>query len=288
MISHKILKITFFLSLVYLTGCSRFFQPEQDDPAVARANEKILRESELAQKIPDGLSERDSITLAQNYITKWIQQEILLQKAKEMLLASEQDFSSQLQEYKNSLLMFSLEQKLVSQYLDTLVLEEEIDTYYEENSSQFELKANIVKFDFIKVSNKSKQLRDFRKLLRSLDPDDINELESLAEKDATDFWFSREWITLNYLLDEMPLAVDNQALWLRRTKFAEASDSLYTYLLRINDFRTTDSISPLEFEREKIRNIIINGRKLNLIEQKRQEFIEQAFQNNQIEIYNDL
>ncbi|MBW6459520.1 MAG: hypothetical protein K0B08_03005 [Bacteroidales bacterium] len=279
------MRIVLFLSLVFIAGCDHLFQPEEDDPVIARANDKYLKESELAEKIPDGLSERDSLTLAQNYITKWIQQEILLQKANEMLSASEQDFSAQLQEYRNSLLMFSLEQKLVSQHLDTEVTEKEIEGYYEENRGQFELKANIVKFDFVKVPKKSRQLKDFRKLMKSADPDDITGLERFAEKNATDFWFAREWITMNYLLDEMPLTVDNQALWLRRTKYSEAEDSLYIYLLRINDFKTTDSIPPLEFERERIRNIIVNSRKLNLIEQKRQEFIEQAFRDNYVEIY---
>ena len=57
------------------------------------------------------------------------------------------------------------------------------------------------------------------------------------------------------------------------------------YLLRINDYRTTDSISPLEFEKDKIRNIILNGRKINLLEQKRQEIIDEAFKKDQAEIY---
>lgn len=279
------MKIKIIIALILLAGCSSLFQPEEEDPIIARANDKYLRLSELAEKIPDGLSERDSVTLAQNYINKWVQQEVLLQKAKEALSASEQDFSAQLQEYRNSLLLFSFEQKLVSQFLDTDVYEDEIVRYYEENRNQFELKANIVKFDFLKFPKKSRQLKDFRKLMKSSDPDDIPALEKLAEKNATDFWFAREWVTLNYLLDEMPIEVDNQALWLRRTRYSEAEDSLFTYLLRINDFKTTDSIPPLEFERDKIRNIILNGRKLNLIEQKRRDFIEQAFRNNQIEIY---
>jgi hypothetical protein len=83
----------------------------------------------------------------------------------------------------------------------------------------------------------------------------------------------------------MPLELDNQALFLRRTSYAEADDELYYYLLRINDYKTTDSISPLEFERGKIRNIILNSRKNVLIERKRQEFIDQAFKDDKAKIY---
>jgi hypothetical protein len=279
------LKKLLFIAIVSLAACTGIFRPEEDDPAVARANDHYLLYSELTDKIPDGLSERDSLTLAQNYISKWIQQEILLQKAKESLSADEQDFAQQLQEYRNSLLLFSLEQKLVEQFLDTSVAEEEIAAYYQENRSQFELKGNIVKFDLVKIVKRSRHLREFRRLLKSASEVDVTNLENYAEKNATDYWFARDWVAMNTLLDEIPLEIDNQALYLRRTNYAEAEDSLYVFLLRINDYRTTDSIPPLEFERDKIRNIILNARKLNLIESKRQEFIEQAFRDAKAEIY---
>jgi len=271
--------------LIVLSSCTHLFQSEPEDRIVARANDKYLRISELEERIPDGLSERDSITLAENYISKWIQQEILTQKAKESLKSDEQDFSKQLDEYRNSLLLFTLEQKLVSQYLDTVVTPGEIEAYYSENRGQFELKGNIVKFDFVKINKRSRHLREFRRLLKATGPENVSELAGYAEKNATDYWFAREWVSMNDLLDVIPLEVDNQALFLRRTNYAEAEDSIYIYLVRINDYKTADSISPLEFEREKIRNIILNGRKLNLIEMKRQEFIDQAFKDDKAKIY---
>jgi hypothetical protein len=110
-------------------------------------------------------------------------------------------------------------------------------------------------------------------------------LTAYAEKIATDYWFATEWVSFNDLLDVMPLEMDNQALFLRRTTYAETTDSLYTYLVRINDYKTADSTSPVEFERDKIRNIILNTRKNELIERKRQEFINQAFRDDNAKIY---
>ena len=279
------MKKAFVILLVTLSACSDLFRSDTDDRIVARAYDRELRISELAERIPDGLSERDSITLAENYITKWIQNEILIQKAKESLTSDEQDFSIQLDEYRNSLLLFTLEQKLVSQHLDTLVTPAQIEAYYFQNRSQFELKGNIVKFDFIKITKRSRHLREFRNLLKSSGPDNIIKLEQYAEKHATDYWFATEWVSFNDLLDEMPLEVDNQALYLRRTRYDEAEDSLFIYLVRINDFKTADSTSPIEFEKDKIRNIILNARKLEFIEKKRQEFIDQAFKDDKARIY---
>lgn len=279
------MKKAIVIILVIFSACSDLFRSDSDDRIVATANEKELRISELAERIPDGLSERDSITLAENYITKWIQNEILIQKAKENLTSGEQDFTKQMDEYRNSLLLYTLEQKLVSQYLDTVVTPAQIEAYYFENRSQFELKGNIVKFDFVKITKRSRYLREFRNLLKSTDPEYMTRLAQYAEKNATDYWFATEWVSFNDLLDEMPLEIDNQALYLRRTQYAEVEDELYFYLVRINDYKTVDSISPLEFERDKIRNIILNGRKIDLIEKKRQEFIDQAFKDDKAKIF---
>lgn len=275
---------TIILLLVIFSACSGLFKSETDDRVVATAFDKELRISELTERIPDGLPARDSITLAQNYINKWVQNEILIQKAKQNLSSGEQDFSKQLDEYRNSLLLFSLEQKLVSQYLDTVVTEGQIESYYNENRSQFELKGNIVKFDFIKLTKRSRYAREFRNLLKGTLLDTAR-LAQFAEKYATDYWFAMEWVPFNDLLNDIPLEVDNQALFLRRTQYAEAEDEMFIYLLRINDYKTTDSISPLEFEKDKIRNIILNARKIDLIEKKRQEFIDQAFKDDKARIF---
>jgi len=279
------LKNLLIFILLILASCTRIFQDSKDDPVVARAGDKYLMKSEITSIIPDGLSERDSLTLAQNYITKWVQNEILTTKAGEALNSEEQNFTQQMQEYRNSLLLFAFEQKLVRMYLDTTVTDADIENYYRENRTQFELKGNIFKFDFIKLNKRSRHLREFRRLMKSSDFESRDALRAYAEKNATDFWFPTEWISLNQLLSEMPLEVENQELFLRRTSYAEAEDSLFIYLLRINDYRTTDSISPLEFEKDKIRNIILNARKLHLLEDKRQEIIGEAFKEDEAEIY---
>lgn len=279
------MKKPYIFVILLLVSCNRIFQSSEEDPVVARADDKYLRKSEITAKIPAGMGERDSLTLAQNYINKWVQNEILTTKAAERLSSAEQDFTQQLEEYRNSLLLYALDRKLVNMYLDTNVTAAEIEAYYNQNRSQFELKGNILKFDFIKLKKRSRYAGEFRRLLKAPDYQSRQRLMEYAEKNALDYWFPTEWIPLNQLLNEMPLEVENQALFLRRTTFAETEDSLFMYLLRINDYRTTDSISPLEFEKDKIRNIILNGRKINLLEQKRQEIIDEAFKKDQAEIY---
>jgi hypothetical protein len=52
----------------------------------------------------------------------------------------------------------------------------------------------------------------------------------------------------------------------------------------MNDFRIKNSLSPLEFEKGKIREIILNKRKIILIKKREREIIEAAYSNGEVNI----
>jgi hypothetical protein len=272
--------------LAVLASCSGFrneFRP--DDPVVARAYSQELHLSQAVAVVPKNIPGKDSAAMVQNFISKWVQQQILLEKAKQNLSAEEQDFTRQLEEYRNSLLLYSYEKKLISMNLDTIVTVEEIEQYYYSNKSQFELRGNIVKFDYVKIPDNSRQAREFRRMLKSSSPSDSVRLVEYCGKYATDYWLTREWVFLGELLAEVPLKPDNEEIFLRRTKYTETEDNAFLYLLRIVDYMTNDSLSPLAFERNNIRNVIINSRKLDFLETLRQKDIDEAFGKKEAEVF---
>jgi hypothetical protein len=65
----------------------------------------------------------------------------------------------------------------------------------------------------------------------------------------------------------------------------EVSDSLNSYFLNIKGFKIRNSISPLGFEKENIKNIILNKRKLQLITKMKEDVYNDAANNKQIEIF---
>ena len=279
------MKISALFILVVLMACARQYHTDiPDDPVLARAYGNKLYLSEVTRIIPRNIQGTDSISMVSNYINKWVQKQIMIHNAKENLSPDEQDFTPQLEEYRNSLMLYKYERKLIDQYLDTLVSDDEILDYYRRNRDQFELKGNIVKFDYVKLPEKSRQLKDFRKLLKSKNLTDSVKLSDYCQKYSTDYWLAKDWVYLQDLLENMPLYPDNEENFLRRTKYTETSDDDFVYLLRINDYKTKDSIPPLDFEKDNIRNIIINSRKLDLLEKRRKQDIDEAFRNNEAEI----
>jgi hypothetical protein len=190
-----------------------------------------------------------------------------------------------MEEYRNSLLLYTYERELVRMNLDTVVDDTEIQEYFENNQQQFELKSNIVRFDYVKLPRRSRQKNEFRRMLKPDIERDYQALLDHCQKYSTDYWLANEWTLLYDLLENIPISPDNEENFLRRTTFTETEDDDFVYMLRINDFKTTDSIPPLEFEKQNIRNIIINSRKLELVEKLRQKDIDAAFANKEAVVY---
>jgi hypothetical protein len=282
------LKRLIIISLAFMAACSDIqIQDDPEEPLLAEAFGNKLYLSDAAGFVPINVVGDDSAAFMENYVNKWVQQQILLHNAKENLTQQEQDFNRQMEEYRNSLLLYTYERKLVSMNLDTLVSEDEIEKYYLENHEQFELKSNIVKFDYVKLPIKSRQIKEFRGMLKPGSERDPQTLLDQCQKYSTDYWLADEWTLLMDLLENIPLSPDNEENFLRRTTFTETEDEEHVYMLRINDFRTIDSIPPLAFERQNIRNIIINSRKLDLLDKLRQKDIDEAIANKEAVIYKD-
>ena len=64
-------------------------------------------------------------------------------------------------------------------------------------------------------------------------------------------------------------------------------DDTSAYLARILEFKIVDEISPLSFEYSNIRNIILNKRKIAIIEKMQQDLLRAAEIDNNIEYFFD-
>jgi hypothetical protein len=73
---------------------------------------------------------------------------------------------------------------------------------------------------------------------------------------------------------------------LKTDKTFEFSDDKSFYFLRIIDIKTKDNLSPLNFEKTKIKNMLINQGKQKLINNIKKDFFEKAKTNKELEIYN--
>lgn len=283
--------VIFFLGIALLSigfsSCA-LLSKKADDELLAVAFEKFLYRSELAGLIPQGIPATDSIEIARQYIDNWIRQQVLLNHAESNLRADQKDFSKQLETYRNSLIIYAYESELIRQKLDTVVSEKEIQEFYEANLSNFHLDENIVRVSYVKIPDsdkKSPQAIKARQLLSSNKPEDRINLIEFCDKSMFSCRVDDEnWIPFRDFILELSLKIDDQENFLRSKSFFESSDSLFTYLIKITDFRTRDDISPVSMVKGKIRNLILNRRKSELINRMQEDIFDEAMKNKKVEI----
>jgi hypothetical protein len=169
--------------------------------------------------------------------------------------------------------------------LDTAVSNEQIQDYYEKNTDNFLLKDNIIKVNYVKLT-KNATVKDKVKSLLFSDKDNKNQLIDICNKQAVNFFLEDdEWLLFNDLLKEIPIETYNQENFLKSNRTIEIKDDNYIYLIKIKDFKIKESSSPLSFEKDNIRNIILNKRKLLLINKMHDELYDEAVKNNDFKIY---
>ena len=128
--------------------------------------------------------------------------------------------------------------------------------------------------------------KQFRQLLISSNPEDKNKLSDLCEKSASDYFLDdQNWLLFSDVLRQIPIKTYNQEEFLKNRHDLEYQDSSFLYLVRFKDFKIKESVSPLSFERIRIRDIILNKRKLDLISQMQEDIYQQALKKNDFEVY---
>jgi len=278
-------RVCFVIPLIVLIACSSGIK-DPNERVLARVFDDYLYESDLGEMIPANTSVRDSIEIVENIIDNWIQQRLVLKKAENNLTPEQSNFDKQLEEYRKSLIIFEYETKLIKHKLDTVVTEQDLESYYNQFKGNFELKDNIVKVLFVKIEQTSSYRNVIKRLLMSDNEDDKVNLEAYCQEHASNFFLDdQSWLLFDDILKEIPIKTYNQEVYLQNTRYIEVRQSPYIYMVLFKDFKVKESVSPLSFERDNIRNIIINKRKLELIKNMEKEVMMNAIENNDFEIY---
>ncbi len=253
---------------------------------IAKAFDNELSLREARQRMPKGLNAKDSLAFLKSYAEEWVKEQILLDAAERNLSAEELDVSRQLDDYRTSLIIYSYENALVNQKLDSAVSEQEMMNYYQTHQQDFTLKDNIIKVNFVKLRKDAPGLSKAKNLMRSTKEADRLNLESYCRANAVNFFLETDsWLMFSDLLKEVPIQTYDQEAFLKNNRFIEFIDGDYVYLVNILGFRIKDSVSPFPFEKENIKNLILNKRKLELVEEAKRISFEKALREKDAQVF---
>ncbi|MCR4847465.1 MAG: peptidyl-prolyl cis-trans isomerase [Bacteroidales bacterium] len=280
-------KTWLFLALLtlVLTGCVDYMR-QSERMVVAECYGVKLYADELQDILPPDLSRMDSLTQANAYIDSWIHRQILIHQAEINLPAEQLDFSKQLQDYRNSLVIYAYETQMIEQYLDTIVSDEEIEAYYEEHKESFQLRSTMVRVAYVILDENCKQMKEFKKLMSDRDTLDLTQLDALAEQDAVASYLDVDnWVRLDDFLAKVPIEIYNSESFLKKNRFVTFEKDDFTYMVRFEDYLLEKSVSPIEIEKEGIKDILLLKRKKELLSQMSVGLYEKAKKEKVFEIY---
>lgn len=267
-----------------LAGCNLF---QEKSVPIAKVGDKVLTLKDLERDIPNYLDKDDSVMWADDYIKKWVERELLLMKAEENLSDQMKDVSKELEEYRNSLIIFRYKNELLKQKLDTTVNESDIENYFNQHRESFILNRNIVRAIYIKVPVEVSSPESLKDMCATDEPGKMARLNEYCLSYAKAYdRFNDHWVPADMVLKNLPIEITDQDKLIQRNRFIESSDANYYYLVCIRDYRLTGQVSPLDYVRTQIKNLILNKQKLEFLKQIDKDVYTEGIDKNKVKLYN--
>jgi len=268
---------------IFLLSCNSV-KIENDEIKIASVGNEILYQTELEYSFPSGLNEEDSISFLNQFVQNWIINQLLLQKAEELLPEKTKNVDAKLEQYRISLLSYEFEELYIKQRLDTTVSNDEILSYYEQHKDDFILKDYLVKCLILKCMNNLPDLEQVKKSYLLRKEEDEDQIRTFAQSYNAELYLNNEeWIYFEDLIAKVPIEDYNKRRLITRKKKFFFEDNNIINFVNIYDYKLKDAVSPLSFEKERIKSIILNMRMNELRKQLRQNLYSDAQKNKSFE-----
>lgn len=255
------------------------------DEVIAQVGDNYLYNSEIDDIIPNDVHEEDSVTMAEDYINKWIKRQLMVQKAEENLTVDQKNLSKEIEEYRNSLIIYRYKNELMRQKMDTSVTEAQILEYYEANQDNFKLGKNIVKAVFIKIPEEFAKPQQLKNWCKNPTDENIIELRDYCVQYAKSYdIFIDRWVDFEVVARNIPVEIDDTGQFLEKNSIIESTEDGYYYLVSIQDYKLKNELAPIEFVKENIKSLILNRRKIEFLKEVENNIYTEGIRKNKFKI----
>ena len=269
-----------------LFASCEYFAPKNTQVPVARVNNSYLYEDDIKQLISANVSVEDSTLIVNNFINRWATQQLLMDQARinlpERTLST---YENLVQQYKNDLYSEAYKNSIIAQQIDTTVSDREFEDYYELNNENFKLKDLLVKVRFIVVDPNFDNVSDYKLKLDRFNEGDQEFLNDASLLFKTHNFNDSIWVKNESLLEALPILKTKKDQVIKKSNFSHLQDSLGVYLVKIKDLLQPNDIAPLSHLKPKIKEIILNKRKQELIKELEKDITRDAIENKTFETY---
>lgn len=272
--------------MMLLAGCTFWGSDEPGAQAVARVGNYYLYVSSLQGLVPEGSDREDSVEITKAYIDNWVRRHLILMEAESQLSPEQKDVTQKLEEYRQSLLQYRIENEVIAPLMDTVVDADLVLTYYKANKSQLALRRPLLMARFVKLDRDAPRLDLVKSLLRGRRPRDFKELEEYCFQYAAQFQLvDTSWMYVDEVMRGTPNEVFQAFDFGNKGLVQEKTDSLFRYLLVVRDYKAVGEVPPLAFEAENIRSLILLQRRQEFIERYYKDLYRRSLEEKKYEIF---
>ena len=276
----------FSLCFLLIFGCDLTLKPSGQN-SIARVNSSFLSFDDIDAALFEGLSQQDSSIQIQNVINNWATKQLLQDGARINLEAEQQiEFEILVQQYKSDLYTSAYLEALVKQNLDTTITNQELEEVYNQNKELFVLKEDLIKLRYINHDKNLPNSNEIKRRFRRYNAEDRTVLDTISLQFNSFFLNDSVWIKSSQVISKIkPLKKGFNKVLLKKINFIQLKDSLGLYLMEVKDLLEIGSQAPMAYALPTLKQIIINKRKLKLVNQLKSEIVDDAIKNKKFEIY---
>jgi hypothetical protein len=273
-------QLIFLASVLVLTSC---FNNEKGR-VIASVNENDLLLSQVLKEMPNQIE--DSTFFVEKYMNDWIRKQLMIYHAEINLSSDIQNYEKQIEDYRASLLIYAYQQELINQNFDTSISCTQVESYYNQYKDEFKLSKNIFKGRFIVVEKSAPQLKNLNKWYKSDKESSILDLTDYCQQFAKEYYLEDDkWQYFSVFNNKLPEYIQEEDYFLENTKGVVFEDENLRYYVFVKDFKINGSVSPLELEQDKIRNVLLNKNKIEYLMQLEDELYQNDLALKKIKIY---
>lgn len=263
-----------------MCSCDRLSQRNNLDDTgivIATVDGRYLYAAELENVIHPAVSREDSAGLANSYINQWIRDQLLMTEASNQL-SSDLEIERLVDDYREKLIKFNFENKILEERYDTIVTDAQLSHFYDENKEQFVLAEPIYQIQYAEVPNSAKRISTFYRNWRRNNKEEISKY--LKENATISHLEDETWHDWKDILQYSDRFSESRAT---RIDDQHVSDGDLEYFLKITGRKEARDIAPQSYVRAQLIHMILHNRKKDIIEDYKTELYNKAIRDNKIQ-----
>lgn len=100
-------------------------------------------------------------------------------------------------------------------------------------------------------------------------------------------FFDDKWVNFEIVINNIPEEITDEKQFLNRNKQIELKDSIYYYLVTIEDYKLLNELAPMEYVENNIKNLILNTRKIEFLKQVEDNIYKEGVRQDKFKIYTE-